>query len=107
MEIGEKASKEFHIETQLNMMVSHWETVKFNVRPYKKDTFIIKGYDEIQTILDEHIVLTQAMQFSPFKKPFEDRIMEWDQTLKNISDILEQWQKFQSQWMYLQPIFDS
>jgi len=28
-------------------------------------------------MLDEHIVMTQAMQFSPFKKPFEEEIEEW------------------------------
>ena len=27
-----------------------------------------------QTLLDEHVTMTQAMQFSAFKKPFEDRI---------------------------------
>lgn len=35
------------------------------------------------------------MQFSPFKKPFEDRIVEWNNTLKTISDVLEEWAKCQ------------
>jgi dynein heavy chain len=47
------------------------------------------------------------MLFSPFKKPFEHRIMEWFNTLKRISDIMEEWAKLQVNWMYLQPIFDS
>lgn len=47
------------------------------------------------------------MVFSPFKKFFEERIFEWDKILKKIQDILEEWAKFQQQWMYLQPIFDS
>lgn len=54
---------------------------------------IIRGYDDITQILDEDIVSTQAMLFSPFKKPFEDRIIKWDLTLKNISDVLEEWSK--------------
>lgn len=57
--------------------------------------------------LDEHIVNTQAMQFSPFKKPFEERIINWNNQLKTMSDVLEEWAKCQGQWMYLQPIFDS
>lgn len=93
-DIGEKAAKEFGIETMLETMLGIWENVKFTIAPYK-NTFIIKGYDEIQTVLDEHIVNTQAMVFSPFKKPFEERIVEWDKTLKRISDILEEWAKFQ------------
>lgn len=47
------------------------------------------------------------MQFSPFKKPFEEEILEWNNTLKLMSDLLEEWCKYQLNWMYLQPIFDS
>jgi dynein heavy chain len=58
-------------------------------------------------MLDEHIVTTQAMQFSPFKKPFEEEIELWCTKLMLVSDTLEEWVKCQGQWMYLQPIFDS
>ena len=47
------------------------------------------------------------MQFSPFKKPFEERILIWNNKLKVMRDVLEEWQKCQGEWMYLQPIFDS
>lgn len=47
------------------------------------------------------------MQFSPFKKPFEEQIIQWNNTLKRMSDIVEEWTKLQLNWMYLQPIFDS
>ena len=47
------------------------------------------------------------MQFSPFKKPFETEIIDWNEKLKLMSDVLEEWSKCQGQWMYLQPIFDS
>jgi len=58
-------------------------------------------------MLDEHIVNTQAMSFSPFKKPFEDEIEIWREKLILVSDTLEEWIKCQGQWCYLQPIFDS
>lgn len=48
-----------------------WEDVNFDLTPYK-NTFIVRGYDDIQAILDEHIVNTQMIQFSAFKKPFEN-----------------------------------
>jgi len=41
------------------------------------------------------------MQFSPFKKPFEEEIIEWGEQLKLVSDILEEWCKCQGQYMYL------
>lgn len=51
----------------------------------------MRGSDEIQNIIDEHLVNTQSMQFSPFKKPFEDRIQVWNDKLKLMSDIVEEW----------------
>ena len=54
----------------------------------------MKGFDEIQIVLDEHIINTSAMVFSPFKKFFEERISEWDKSLRKIQDILEEWAKF-------------
>jgi dynein heavy chain len=100
VEVGERAAKEYQIETMLNEMEHKWEDINFQILPYKT-SFIIRGYDEIQIDLDEHIVNTQAMQFSPFKKPFEDRIIKWNDTLKIMSDVLEEWAKCQGQWMYL------
>ena len=90
----------------LNEMQSTWEEINFNLTSYKS-TFLIRNYDEIQQVLDEHIVNTQSMQFSPFKKPFEERIINWNNKLKVMSDVLEEWAKCQGEWMYLQPIFDS
>lgn len=75
-------------------MLTRWEDIRFGFIQYK-GTYIIKGWDDISQVLDEDIVSTQAMLFSPFKKPFEERIIKWDQTLKNVSDILEEWAKLQ------------
>jgi len=47
------------------------------------------------------------MQFSPFKKPFEDEINDWCNKLMLCSNTLEEWIKCQGAWAYLQPIFDS
>ena len=34
------------------------------------------------------------MLFSPYKKPFEQQIENWNTTLKTISDVIEEWAKF-------------
>lgn len=47
-------------------------------------TFIIGGTDEIQTILDDQIVKIQAMNASPFVKPFKERASNWEQTLQTL-----------------------
>jgi len=58
-------------------------------------------------ILDEHIVQTQGIQFSSFKKPFEDEIEEWNAKLLYVSECIDEWMKCQQNWAYLQPIFDA
>jgi dynein heavy chain len=37
-------------------------------------TFILKGIDELQQLLDDHVAITQQLTFSAFKKPFSDKI---------------------------------
>jgi len=36
-------------------------------------------------------IMAQAMSFSPFKKPFEDQITEWERTLSMVSEVLDEW----------------
>jgi dynein heavy chain len=108
-DIGDRSGKELSIENQLNNMKAAWEKVFFDCsEPYRTTgTFVLKGADDVMALLDEQIVVTQAMQFSPFNKPFKEDIDEWNDKLNYISEALEQWLKVQRAWMYLQPIFDS
>jgi dynein heavy chain len=56
-------------------MQEDWEPVMFNTSKYKETGLtILSSVDDIQTILDDHIVKTQTMKGSPFIKPFEDEI---------------------------------
>lgn len=106
--VAEKASKEFAIETSLEKMERAWDTVRLVVEDYKEtNTFILKGADEYMALLDEHITVTQAMAFSPFKGPFEKKIEQWNATLQMVSEVIDEWVQLQRNWLYLQPIFDS
>lgn len=108
VDIGDRAGKEYTIEMNMNKMRTDWESIHFNLIAFKKtNTYTVTGYDDALQLLDEHQLLTQAMQFSPFKKPFEEDIEEWSQSLLTVSNCLDEWVRCQGQWMYLQPIFDS
>ena len=89
-------------------MMKNWEGVRFYLIAFKNSgTFTCTGFDDAMNLLDEQIIVTSAMQYSPFKGPFVDTITEWNQKLLLVSDTIEQWITCQGQWMYLQPIFDS
>lgn len=108
VKVGEFAGKEFAIETALDKMEAEWRPIDLTVMAYKETgTYIISGVDEIIQQLDDHIVMTQAMSFSPYKKPFEDRIAIWERKLLTSSDVIEEWLKVQQLWLYLEPIFSS
>ena len=67
----------------LDKMETEWNPVNFEILPYKETgTFILKASEDISQLLDDHIVMTQSMSFSPFKKPFEERISTWESKLR-------------------------
>jgi dynein heavy chain len=81
--IAEVAGKEYSIEQALDKMEHEWGPVQFEIMPYKNTgTYILKASEDISQLLDDHIVMTQSMSFSPFKKPFEERISTWENKLR-------------------------
>ncbi|XP_067855101.1 dynein axonemal heavy chain 1 [Heptranchias perlo] len=106
--VAEVAGKEYAIEQALDKMEGEWENILFDVAPYKETgTFILKSPDEASQLLDDHIVMTQSMSFSPFKKAYEARINSWENKLRMTQDVLEEWLLCQRSWLYLEPIFSS
>ncbi|CAB3241783.1 unnamed protein product [Arctia plantaginis] len=107
-EIGELATKEYVIEQSLDKMLSEWANKSFELTPYKNSgTHIMKIADETLQLLDEHLLGTQQLGFSPFKAAFELRIQEWDDKLHLTQKVVEEWIECQKEWMYLEPIFGS
>ncbi|XP_050357868.1 dynein axonemal heavy chain 1-like [Nymphalis io] len=107
-EIGEFASKEYVIEQSLDKMLTDWATRAMEITPYKTTgTFIMKIADETLQLLDEHLLATQQLGFSPFKAAFELRIQEWDDKLRLTQKVVDEWIECQKEWMYLEPIFTS
>ena len=122
----------------LDKMEEEWEPILLEIIAYKETgTYIMRSGDESAQQLDDHIVMTQAMSFSPYKKPFEARIMTWENKLRITQDVMEEWlvcvcmcvrtcvlcvyiHKYyecvnnctyrmlcQRSWLYLEPIFSS
>lgn len=102
------ACKELALITGLEKMQSEWVNVNFKTNPYKDTGIqILTALDDIQAILDDHIVKTIGMRGSAFVKPFETEVKAWYEKLNRINSSIDEWGKVQSQWLYLLPIFSS
>jgi len=106
--ICDVAGKEYSIQASLDKMMSEWENQNLEISSYKDTgTYIMKISDELLHQLEDHIVLTQSMMFSPYKEPFIEQLTNWESKVKTTQAVLDEWMACQRSWLYLEPIFSS
>lgn len=57
---------------------------------------ILTSIDDIQLILEDHIIKAQTMKGSPFVKPFEKEMNDWEAKLMTMQQITDNWLKVSS-----------
>eukprot|EP00741_Cyanophora_paradoxa_P008927 tig00000142_g8641.t1 len=107
-EVSDLACKEYAIETALDSMTNEWRKMKFETIAYRETGLsVLRATEEVVQLLEDHLIKTQAMRASPYIKPFQDRVAKWEDQLRLVQDILDEWLRCQTSWTYLQPIFET
>jgi dynein heavy chain len=107
-EISKKAEKQWSLEKKLNGIVEILKNLKVDSLRYKNTgTFVLKGVDETQQILDDQLNILLMMKASPHIKPVLAKATVVETKIILIQDTLDGWIKTQRGWMYLEPIFSS
>ena len=107
-DITMKAEKKDNLAQQLKRMKDEMKNFNLEQADYKGITFLVRGWDDINSKLDDQIVATQAMNGSSFMKgKLKTEAKNWEKRLNEMSELMEEMLKTQRQWMYLEPIFSS
>ncbi|KAH8395340.1 hypothetical protein KR222_010165 [Zaprionus bogoriensis] len=102
------ANKELQLWNNLQLMIKEWENKTFPTGPYKETgVTILSSLDDIQALLDDHILKTLTMRGSAFMKPCEEEVRAWYEKIMRVNETLDQWGKVQVNYLYLLPIFSS
>ena len=102
------ASKEFSLENTFKKMQYEWSEMKFSYVRYKEqDLFVLARFDDIQSLIEDHIVKTKTITNSSLFDEFRGQVEVWQAKLGEMHKILESWIKVQLAWIYLEPVFNS
>ena len=104
-EIINQAAGELVLESYIKKSKTRWNDSELEMVKYKEKCKLIKGWDDMFTLLDEDINSFQSMSNSPYYNLFKDEIEPWKDKLENIRLLFNEWVDVQRKWVYLEGIF--
>lgn len=88
------ATRELALQELFAKMIKEWDNVIFTTMPFKDSGVeIFTQIDDIEALLEEHIVKTQAMRGSAFVKPIESKVRVFYDLLLRMQKTIEEWTK--------------
>ncbi|KAL0238939.1 hypothetical protein PCE1_004630 [Barthelona sp. PCE] len=101
-EISSLATKEFKIERQFSILQKKWKLQEFVIADG-----ILKQVTELNELLDEDLLILGTLRNNPFSKHIINQLLTFIDFLSLVQVTVENWSKFQANYLYLQPIFST
>ncbi|KAF7264125.1 hypothetical protein GWI33_000606 [Rhynchophorus ferrugineus] len=99
------ATKEQQLLEKLNELKLQWEQVLFDISVENDEVTILVNLDDVQTILDDHMIKVLNMRSSVFVKAHEQDVLTFYHLLQDIDCVINNWIAVQEDLLKLLPIF--
>ena len=110
-EIGEiltVAQGEMALEQFLGQVRDRWMKQELELVLYQSRVRLIKGWDNLFTVLDDHLGGLVLMKSSPYYRAvreFQEEGKLWEDRLTKLRGAFDSWVEVQRRWVYLEGIF--
>nr|XP_018918133.1 PREDICTED: dynein heavy chain 7, axonemal [Bemisia tabaci] len=102
------ATKELELQQKLEEVKNEWMDVHFTTELHPTSGIImLSNIEEIQTLIDDHIIRTLSIRRSAFIQPIKENAREWFETLTEMTEVLELWTLLEERWLYFLNLFNS
>jgi dynein heavy chain, axonemal len=108
-DISGAAQGERSILNTLSEVKKRWEDISFTVVQYReiKDRYIITEVEDLVTQLEDDTMNVSTMMGSKFVAEVKNDVEQMERKLVYLAYVIDEWLKFQRQWMYLENIFNA
>ena len=100
-----QARGEAILENFINGIKEIWTNQDVELVKYQNKCKLIRGWDDLFALVDDHTNNINSMKMSPYFKVFEKDIEPWSKTLEQIRVIFDNWIDVQRKYVYLEGIF--
>lgn len=69
------------LEDMIMKVKNNWNSFELDMVRYQNKCKLIRGWDDMFSLLDEDLGNLQSMKMSPYYKSFEEEVKPWDEKL--------------------------
>ncbi|SBS80798.1 dynein heavy chain, putative [Plasmodium ovale] len=103
-EILNQSQGEMALEEFLRGLKYTWNEYELELLQYQNKCKLIKGWNDLFSIIDDHLNALQSMKISSYVKIFEEETITWNEKLNRLRNLLDVWMNVQRKWVYLEGV---